>query len=216
MTENSLDGSFFRAISAVHRNEHFEARRFIDRSRHLLDTKLTALVGESYNRAYNVMVRVQQLSELEEVIEYKRSNDAARRATIRRIWDVRLMGCQRDGSISLDVCCVIVLTLFACVLVDTWQQLLAVRSMVVPPRDDMDIWLKFAGLCRKSGKRLLCWFLIARNNIEKLTESLVGRLRLSHKTLTKLMGNDPSVAIEGVSSLPTSYPRVTFAYIKQL
>jgi hypothetical protein len=59
--------------------------RFIDRTRQLVDTKLTALVGESYNRyeavvvevvarwsechrsAYTVMVRVQQLSELEEV-----------------------------------------------------------------------------------------------------------------------------------------------------
>jgi FKBP12-rapamycin complex-associated protein len=100
MTENSLDGAFFRAISAVHHNEHGAARRCIDRSRHLLDTKLTALVGESYNRAYNVMVRVQQLSELEEVIEYKRATDLARKGTIRRIWDVRLMGCQRDGNIA--------------------------------------------------------------------------------------------------------------------
>ena len=142
----------------------------------MLDTKLTALVGESYNRAYTVMVRVQQLSELEEVVEYKRTADVGRRAVLRRIWDARLLGCQRD--------------------VDTWQQLLvrrrragaavgrerargarqAVRSMVVAPRDDMDVWLKFAGLCRKS-----------------------GRLRLSHKTLTKLMGGEPSTGDVGVS-----------------
>jgi FKBP12-rapamycin complex-associated protein len=170
MTESSVEGAFFRAISAVHRDEFAAARRYISRTRYMVDTTLTALVGESYQRAYNVMVRVQQLSELEEVLEYKCSGpgEEARRATLRRIWDSRLQGCQRD--------------------VDTWQRLLAVRSMVVAPREDMDIWLKFAGLCRKS-----------------------GRLRLSHKTLTKLMGTEPDS--EAVAA--ASFPRVTFAYIKQ-
>jgi FKBP12-rapamycin complex-associated protein len=33
-------------------------------------TELSALLGESYNRAYNVVVRVQMLAELEEIITY--------------------------------------------------------------------------------------------------------------------------------------------------
>lgn len=37
----------------------------------LMATELAALVGESYERAYTDMVRVQQLTELEEVIAYK-------------------------------------------------------------------------------------------------------------------------------------------------
>ena len=42
----------------------------MDRARELLGTELAALVGESYERAYGDMVRVQQLTELEEVIRY--------------------------------------------------------------------------------------------------------------------------------------------------
>ena len=42
----------------------------IERSRDLLGQELSALVGESYERAYQNMVRVQQLTELEETIEY--------------------------------------------------------------------------------------------------------------------------------------------------
>jgi len=38
-----------------------------------MSTDLAALVGESYERAYTDMVRVQQLTELEEVIAYQRS-----------------------------------------------------------------------------------------------------------------------------------------------
>lgn len=34
-----------------------------------MDAELTALVGESYNRAYHLMVSVQLLSELEEIIQ---------------------------------------------------------------------------------------------------------------------------------------------------
>ena len=43
----------------------------IERSRELLGSELAALVGESYERAYGDMVRVQQLTELEEVIRYQ-------------------------------------------------------------------------------------------------------------------------------------------------
>jgi FKBP12-rapamycin complex-associated protein len=46
-----------------------EARRSIDLARELMATEFAALVGESYERAYTDMVRLQQLTELEEVGE---------------------------------------------------------------------------------------------------------------------------------------------------
>lgn len=45
----------------------------IQRSRQLLGAELSALVGESYERAYGDMVRVQQLTELEEVVRYQQN-----------------------------------------------------------------------------------------------------------------------------------------------
>lgn len=42
----------------------------VERARELLGVELAALVGESYERAYGDMVRVQQLTELEEVITF--------------------------------------------------------------------------------------------------------------------------------------------------
>jgi hypothetical protein len=38
-------------------------------------------------------------------------------------------------------------------LLQVWQSLFSVRSLVVPMHDDVDAWLKFAGLCRKSGRQ---------------------------------------------------------------
>ncbi len=34
--------------------------------------------------------------------------------------------------------------------VEVWQSILAVRMLVLPPTEDVDTWLKFASLCRKS------------------------------------------------------------------
>lgn len=47
-------------------------KRFVDRARKLLDGPFTTLIGESYKRAYDSMVMVQQLAELEEIVGVKR------------------------------------------------------------------------------------------------------------------------------------------------
>ena len=63
-----------------------------------MDTDLTAMAGESYNRAYAVMVNVQMLSELEEIIQYKLVPE--RRPAIKDMWWERLKvsgpGCELE------------------------------------------------------------------------------------------------------------------------
>ncbi|EGG15157.1 protein kinase [Cavenderia fasciculata] len=173
MSLDSIEGSFYRAILEVHKDNFTQASCFIERARSLVDTELTALLGESYNRAYKMVVRLQQLSELEEIIEYKKSTDSIDRKTmIKNTWKKRLSGCQMN--------------------VDIWQSVLAVHSLVISPHEELDMWLKFVGLCRKG-----------------------SRLGLAQKTLTMLMGKDPN-ALQFGQLLPNTHPRITFAYIKQL
>ncbi len=101
-----------------------------------MGTELAALVGESYERAYADMVRVQQVRELEEVIDHclavqRGDPDAdARWQLTREMWRGRLKGLQSN--------------------VEVWQALLSVRSLVVPMAADHWTWLKFAALCRKT------------------------------------------------------------------
>lgn len=98
----------------------------VERARDLLGTDLAALVGESYERAYADMLRVQQLTELEEILAVKweeeeeaggRANGAngsqplsallagglggARRgrALIQEMWNGRLRGVQRNVEV---------------------------------------------------------------------------------------------------------------------
>jgi FKBP12-rapamycin complex-associated protein len=52
MRSDSADYAFFKAIICLHRNEFLEAAVHIRGARDLVDRELTALVGESYARAY--------------------------------------------------------------------------------------------------------------------------------------------------------------------
>lgn len=134
MDPSQADGAFYRALLFLHKDEFDTAQMFVNIARQALDTELTALFSESYQRAYASLVQVQQLSELEEVISFKQG-DSDQRTLLKRIWSQRLKGCQRD--------------------LDVWRRLLSVRSMVIPPHQDLDPWLEFASLARKSGRLAL-------------------------------------------------------------
>ncbi|KAF8468992.1 armadillo-type protein [Kalaharituber pfeilii] len=175
MKQASPDRSFFGAILALHRNQFEEAAQHIEKAREGLDTELSALVGESYNRAYSVIVRVQMLAELEEIIVYKLNADnEEKRETMRRTWTKRLKGCQRN--------------------VEVWQRMLKVRALVISPKENMEMWIKFANLCRKS-----------------------GRIGLAEKSLNSLLDSDTNM-----SSFSTSMrdmrapPQVMYAHLKYM
>ncbi|KAG2704801.1 hypothetical protein I3760_05G022000 [Carya illinoinensis] len=166
--DGSSNGTFFRAVLLVHRGKYDEARKYVERARKCLATELAALVLESYERAYINMVRVQQLSELEEVIDYCTVAEG-RRALIRNMWNERIQGVKRN--------------------VEVWQALLAVRALVLPPTEDIETWLKFASLCRKS-----------------------GQISQARSTLVKLLQFDPETSPQNVRY--RGPPQVMLAYLE--
>ncbi|XP_039157640.1 serine/threonine-protein kinase TOR isoform X3 [Eucalyptus grandis] len=171
--DGSSNGMFFRAVLLVRRGKYDDARKYVYRARKCLATELAALVLESYDHAYSNLVRVQQLLELEEVINYSTlplGNPVAegRRALIRNMWTERIKGVKRD--------------------VEVWQGLLAVRALALPPTEDIETWLKFSSLCRKSGR--------------------IGQAR---STLIELLQFDPETS-ENVGY--RGPPQVMLAYLK--
>jgi FKBP12-rapamycin complex-associated protein len=144
--ENCFKNCFKNCLK-VHSANYSRAQSLIDKARKLIDTELTTMAGESYNRAYAAMVQIQMMSELEEVIQYKLVPE--RREMIKQKWWQRLQGCQR--------------------VVEDWQKILQVHSLVLQPHEDMRSWLKFAKLCQRN-----------------------GRLQLSYRTLVTLLDTDPS------------------------
>ncbi len=150
--ENTLNGAYLRAIINVHHDRFSAAQKMVDKARGLLDKAMTAMIRESYNRAYKHIVLAQELAEIEEVIVYRRmvknysirkfdnyvvstegeaENIQSHLEHVKIMWSKRLRGCQRS--------------------VDVWQRLLAIRSLVLTPQEDLETWLEFCRICRKAG-----------------------------------------------------------------
>jgi FKBP12-rapamycin complex-associated protein len=168
--ENTVESACYRAVLEIHRDNFETAHELIDQARSYVDTDLTAMADEGKNRAYSAMVQVMMLSELEEVIQYKTMEN--RREFIKEKWWKRLQGCQR--------------------IVENWQKILTLRSLVISPHEDMRGWIKFASICQSSNSQC--------------------RLKQSNNVLTMLLDCDPKVR----KDIPMDHPQVTFAYYKHL
>jgi serine/threonine-protein kinase mTOR len=186
MKRQSPDRAFFGAILALHRNQFREALICVEQARQGLDTELSALVSESYIRAYQVIVRVQMLAELEELVVYQQSEkDSRRRAVMRRTWETRLKGCQRN--------------------VEVWQRMLRLRSVVMTPRENMQMWTKFANLCRKSGRMGLA---------EKSLKQLIDTDEPLESVIPWWNGSRSIAANSPLGMAKQIPPQVTYAVLK--
>ncbi len=147
----------FMAIVDAHRGDFDAARNKIHEARSLLVAPMASTLRESYGRAYTCMVSVQSLSELEEVLDcvtlnakdgihahnkhkhYQSVFECIHPSSVCELlntWDTRLRCMPSDPKI--------------------WRRALFVRSLVTSPTEDLDVWLRLADLCRKSGYLQLC------------------------------------------------------------
>jgi len=183
MKTTSTDRSWFSAILSLHRNHFDQASVYIEKARDDLDKELYAMLNESYTRAYGVVVRVQMLAELEEIITYKKGHDQPeKRATMRDTWNTRLKGCQPN--------------------IDVWQRMLKVRTLVLSPQENLHMWIKFANLCRKSGRIGL-----AEKSLNQLLHDNNGQ-QIKQSLLPAGLNGQPGA--QG----PTAVPEVLYAQLK--
>jgi len=74
LVEVTTTSSFYRSVLAIHKEDFSGAQDYIDATRAALAGTISSLLSESYTRAYPAMVSMQILSELEEIVEYKRAS----------------------------------------------------------------------------------------------------------------------------------------------
>lgn len=141
-----FDSYFYRSVLHVHRGEWEKAAKSIDSARRAMDSRFTALLSESYKRAYPTMVSAMTLSELEEIITFRqfedrtsqrshlhavnRPNETAARDHLLEVWRSRLDGCRVDAEVHSSI--------------------LAIRSLVLGPTDEVDATISLASLSRQS------------------------------------------------------------------
>ncbi len=145
---------------------------------------MTALVGESYSRAYHLMVSVQLLSELEETIQCLVRPE--RKQQLQQTWWNRL----QVQYYSLHYLIAVLLSLQGCQRnMEDWQRILQVRSLVFSQQEELRGWIKFASICRKSGK-----------------------IAVSERTLLNLLEHDVDCNMK--EPLSTKYPQVYISLLQ--
>ncbi len=135
MPDGTPDTFIFRTVLEIRAGNYESALNYIDEARQAVYPELRSLVGESYNRAYGHVVKVQLLAELEEVIRYRRTNRVDERAHMNKMWSNRILGTQRDIMV--------------------WRHLLAARKLVLEPCQQINTLVEFSALARKSNRTAL-------------------------------------------------------------
>jgi FKBP12-rapamycin complex-associated protein len=141
-----FDGAFFSAVIHIHRKQWSQAATAIDAARQAMDARFTALMAESYKRAYSGMISAQILAEMEEIIAYRklesraiasshrhptnRPNMEEARPKLLSVWRDRLAGCRVDA--------------------DVHSKILAVRSLVLGPTDEVQATLMLSDLSKQA------------------------------------------------------------------
>jgi FKBP12-rapamycin complex-associated protein len=107
---------------------------------------------------------------------------------LQQVWTKRMLGVERN--------------------IQVWQNLMLVRSLVLDPKEDIDIWLKYARLCRKNGHLNLAmsalWRVGAQPFIRSIQKDPLAPLSVNF--------NVPM----GVTDSNTPDPRVAFSYLRHL
>ncbi|KAJ2028280.1 phosphatidylinositol kinase- protein kinase tor1, partial [Coemansia sp. S3946] len=156
LPNNSNDKSFCTALLSVYHNKWDEAKEHITKAREEIRENLVSRATESYSRGHQLVFNCQMLTELEEVIIYKTlPDDTQRQGAIINTWRQRLKGMPQD--------------------VGMWQKLLRLHSMVLRPILDLDTWIKYVNMCRKSEQMT-----IARQAIVQLLQDEANYLEEMH------------------------------------
>ncbi|KAL7686574.1 putative serine/threonine-protein kinase ATM [Plasmopara halstedii] len=245
---DATESHLFKAVVSIRRMELDEAMSSITNCRKEMDPTLRSLVSESYARAYiPVVVNLQMLTELEEIVAYLKTfahnnngeltllsiptsstptfTSLSRRKQsisslnfvssssftsyghekqvalkkLQTIWTRRMLGVERN--------------------IQVWQSLMLVRSLVFDPREDVDIWLKYARLCLKSGHLNLAASALWRVGAKPFIRSIE---RDPYAPIPINLGGNAGASqgfANGLLSLADSAaqdPRVAFSYLRHL
>ena len=185
------DNLFYESVTLIHKNEFTEALITIDRAREVLDGKITSLLNESYSRAYSLMIELQHLKELEEIIAYKQSEaNPTKQKRLEELWTIRRGHMQKD--------------------IDIWQKILTIRSLVKSRAEDVDLYIKYANLCRKNGRFAQCKRVLEslRRDLDVERINDIAKVDFAYLKCTFDHGNQREVYEQLKTSLASDQPGV--------
>eukprot|EP00917_Polyrhabdina_sp_WS-2016_P002266 GHVP01004900.1.p1 GENE.GHVP01004900.1~~GHVP01004900.1.p1 ORF type:complete len:1418 (+),score=212.50 GHVP01004900.1:5726-9979(+) len=132
ITKQSYDSCLYRAVCDVASGRLQDARVRIQEARGAVDLELIASVGEGYRRSHPLIVKLQQLTELEDIVSYKEDSKEDQKHHIKILWQQKLKANDYEENV--------------------WHALLNVRKMMFAPSEDEETWVQYAKLLLENGQ----------------------------------------------------------------
>ena len=152
--------NFFKAIVAIKDEEYEKAKKYIDIARDSIDDKIKALLNESYERAYKLLLDNENLCELEDIIKLNQNNSnleeyKQKKEKLKQKWNKLLELKEEDNK--------------------TYERIIGIRKIIFNPEEDYLSSLGLARICRKKDKFTSCMLVLNRlqKNLQILDQILL-------------------------------------------
>ena len=145
--DDFYEENFFKAIVSIKDGQYDKAKKYIDLARDIIDDKIKALLNESYERAYKLLIDNENLCELEDIIKLNENNLNSKefqqkKEKLKLQWDKRLE--LKDEEIK------------------TFERNIGIRRIIFNPEEDYLTSLKLSKICRKKDKFTKCMLVLNR------------------------------------------------------
>ena len=217
------NSTFFQAVLSIHNADYYTALTLVSETREAVASSISSLLSQSYSQAYKSMVTMQILSEMEELIDYKEYESRVLFGTTLGVSDVTVMEgyLQSSPQLTLNYSnfyndaedtmmnseILVDLREKKSKLLGKWRKrllsaprevevytnILAVHTLLVDPKDDLDSWLELVSICRKEGMLFLCENILKRLGAGEILKNIQEKTPLNFSS---------------------SHPKVTFATCK--
>ena len=125
------DLNLYSSIIHIENKEYNIAMEYIAEDKKMINSRIKSLLGESYIRGYELLIKNQLLFNLEQIIDYKinHNNDNIYLEKLINSWDKSLENIGKDPVM--------------------YEKFLAIRSLILPIEKEFDKFMNFAKMLRK-------------------------------------------------------------------
>ena len=158
--------NFFKAIVAIKDEEYENAQQYINIARDSIDDKIKALLNESYERAYKLLLDNENLCQLEDIIklnQYKSNNKEFqdKKDQLKLKWNKCIEFKEED--------------------IKAYERIIGIRKLIFNPEEDYLSSLKLSQICRKKDQFTTGMLVLNRlqKNLTKSSPNIKIRVQLA-------------------------------------
>ena len=126
-----FDLNFYSSLIYIEKKDYNLALEYINENKNMINNKIKSLLGESYNRGYELLIKNQLLFNLEQIIDYKSNTNRD---------SIYLDNIINSLNSSIDI-----------IGKDPviYEKFLAIRSLILPIEKEFERYIYFSKMCRQ-------------------------------------------------------------------